>query len=256
MLNYYINSRLSPISPPKNKGAKTNKGCLGSANEQRKWFLCPWHIKGHQFPLNSMLFSALTLAVAITPTQAYVCTALEPTRQTRNNNLNSLVTYIAEKQASITYHAKIFNGNATLWKEKFCNPLLNMTQRYNQVKQHVSMMKTAKTQLWLINQEMKDRLDTILDKEVRLLVLERVLNQRLAPEGLDVVNAVPPSHQFWKYTIVDPGCDGFYLSPNTHVKVTKCVRNQQRLQNLLGVKNDIWFGFFNLTECANNNCQV
>ena len=203
-----------------------------------------------------MLFSALTLAVAITPTQAYVCDFAPTTRAVRNNLLNDLTTYVSNQQANITAQASAFNVSAYAWKSRFCNPALNSTQRYNQVQQHLNGMLTAKNNLWSINQDIKEKLDAILTKDSRVLILDRVLTMRLSAASLDIWDAAPRNNSVWVRTIADPDCDDANNTPYAYTKAAKIIRKQQTLQSLLGEKNDIWFGFYNLTECLTGTCAV
>lgn len=199
-----------------------------------------------------MLFSPLTLALAVAPTQAYLC-AMNPTRSTRNTYLNDLSSYVVDKQADINTQAGIFNTNAKNWKANFCTTTPAAT-KYNQALPFLTAMSNAKYNLWAINAEIKNRLDSIIGKEKRLDILEIVNNRRLSDAGKDVDDAAPRTHPKWKYTIADPDCDDANSTPHAYAKLVRVIRRQQKLQNLLGVKNEIYFEFNNLTQCLIGNC--
>ena len=199
-----------------------------------------------------MLFSALTLAVAIAPTQAYLCT-MSPTRGARNDYLNALTDYIAQKQDNINTQAGIFNTKAKQWKANFCTTASSAT-KYSLELPLLTAMNNSKYQLWLINTEIKSRLDDILGNTVRVNILNHVNAWRLTAAGKDVEDAAPRTHGFWRYSIVDPDCDDADNTPNAYMKVVRAVRRQQKLQNLLAVKNEIFFELNNLTQCLIGNC--
>ena len=177
---------------------------------------------------------------------------MNPVRSTRNNYLNDLTAYINDKQADINTQAGIFNAKAKEWKTYFCTNTASAT-KYSLETPLLTPMNNARYQFWAINVEIKNRLDDIIGNNARVNNFNLVNTWLLFDAGKDVDDAAPRIHNFWTYTIADPDCDDANNTSNAYIKLVRIVRIQQKLQNLLGIKNEIYFELNNLTQCIIGN---